>query len=106
MHAFFILIGLLHATVLSVIAFFVLFTASRAKGVLRTIGNVLGAWLFILAALALIGSVAAPMFGGGPMGFRMMGSHGHHWMQPRQPGVGQPPATAPASPPPVAPAKK
>ncbi|MFI4936074.1 MAG: hypothetical protein ACHP7N_15780, partial [Caulobacterales bacterium] len=99
MHPFFFLaglmMGLLHATVLSIIAFFVLFAASRSQGLLKTIGNLLGAWLFILAVLALVGGALMSSFGG-PWGGHMMGHYPHPWMQPGHPVVTQPPA-APAT---------
>ena len=92
MHQMFILGGLLHATALAVVGFFVLFAASRSQGLLRTVGNVLGVWLFVLAVLAIVlGLVIGPRFGGGPMGFRMMmGGHRSPWMQPGQPAVSAP----------------
>ena len=60
MHPFLIVGGLLHATALAVVGFFVLFAASKAGGVVRTIGNVLGVWLFVIAALATLGPRDSP----------------------------------------------
>ena len=91
MHAFFILGGLLHATVLAIIGFFVLFTASKAQGLVRQIGNLLGAWLYILAVLAIIASVAFAAAGPG-----FMRSH-HAWMYSGALGAGPPPAAPPAN---------
>ena len=73
MHGFFILGGLMHATVLAVIAFFVLFAASRSTGLLKTIGNVLGAWLFIAAAGGLVCAVVFGFSGASHPGYGMMG---------------------------------
>ena len=101
MQSFFWIGAILHATAVAVIGFFVLFAAGKADGLLRTIGNVLGIWLFILAILALVGGATAPMFGGRPFGFPMMDQmhHGwmHQWQYPGQngpaPGQKNPPAT-------------
>ena len=96
MHHVFILAGLLHATVLAVIGFFVLFAASRSDGLLKLVGNVLGIWLFVVAVLAIVGGVlGGPLHGGGPMGWRMMGGHRPPWMQSGQPAAA--PAVAPSS---------
>lgn len=78
MAVFFIVAGLLHATVLAVIGFFVLFAASKAEGLVKRIGNILGAWLYILAALALIGWIAVGATGGGAFSRHMMAYH-HQW---------------------------
>ena len=71
MHLFFVGAGLLHATALAVLGFFVLFAASRSAGLLKRFGYVLGWWLFILAVLALVAGVLL-----GPM----MAAHHHGWM--------------------------
>ena len=117
MHAFFILGGLLHATALAVAAFFVMFAASRSVGWLKTIGNVLGVWLFVVAALVLIGSIVAASFGGGQqgygqpgygmMGYGMMGYRDAPWMQWRQPlNAQQPEPQPPQSAQPAVPSNK
>jgi hypothetical protein len=91
MHSMFIFGALLHATALAVIGFFVLFAADRAAGRVQTIGKLLGLWLFILAALALVGAVLAlgtgrvPGGGSGWMGDHhrgMMGSYPQGWTPP------------------------
>jgi len=91
MHAFWILGGLLHATAVLIIGFFVLFAASKSQGLLKLIGNLLGVWLFILAVLAVI----APVLMGGP-GAGVMGPH-HPWMHGGWGPGGSPPAAAPAN---------
>jgi hypothetical protein len=88
MHLFFLLGGLLHATALAVIGFFVLFAASKSTGALKRIGDALGVWLFILAVLALLGGAFF-----GPM---MMGHHGFHGGMMGRDGWGPPPAAAQA----------
>ena len=97
MHSLFIFGVLLHATVLSVIGFFVLFAADRATGRTQSIGKLLGGWLFLLAALALIGGGFAlgtgRVPGRGWMGGyhqQMMGSYPQRGMM-----YGPPVATAP-----------
>jgi hypothetical protein len=54
MHLFMIAGGLLHATALAVLAFFVWFVATKATGWLRLAGKVLGAWLAFLAVVGLV----------------------------------------------------
>jgi hypothetical protein len=105
MHPFFILGSLFHATVLATIGFFVLFAADRSGGLVKTIGRALGAWLFILAALAIICAIVAPGIGIGPWGSgwmssrhaRMMGSYPSGWMQSGPVIVTPPPQAAPAN---------
>jgi len=106
MHPFLILGALLHATAFAVIGFFVLFAASRSQGLLKAIGNILGAWLFILAVIAVICAGLATRFGGGPLGYRMMGDYRHPWMQPGRPFGDQPSPAAPGSASPAASANK
>ena len=84
-----LLFGLAHATIIAIIGFFVLFAASKASGLVKLIGNVLGIWLFVLTALAI---VAAVLWGG--HGHVTMG-YGHGWMTPS--GAASPAAPAPAS---------
>lgn len=84
MHPFFIFGALLHATACAVVGFFILFAATRTAGLLKTVGNILGIWLFILAVIALVGGILAHGMG-----------HHHGWgMQPATNAV-----TAPAAPP-------
>ena len=49
------------ATLLAVLAFFVLDTASRAQGRLRLFGKALGIWLIALIAAAFLVLVIAPL---------------------------------------------
>ena len=106
MHSFFIFGAVLHATALAVIAFFVFFASAKSEGRLASFGNLLGAWLLILALIALVfGAVMVAnggrMFGGYGYGYHMMGGGGPGWgwMHNGQPGwmngTGQPPATKP-----------
>jgi hypothetical protein len=89
----------LHTTVLAIVGYLLLFSASKAEGVVALIGRVLGIWVFLLAILSVVAFVTAPMFGGKPFGIEM--GHGpggmHPWgpppgMQPPPPPPGMPPA--------------
>lgn len=93
MHPFLIFGALLHATACAVVGFFVLFAATRTAGLLKTLGNILGAWLFILAIVALVGGILAPRMG-----------HHRAWGM-GQSADGQPPAAAPQDGQPTAPAQ-
>ena len=103
MHSLLIFGALLHATALAVIGFFVLFAAERSTGRVQTIGKLLGAWLFILAALALIGSafaIGSGRFpGGGWMGHHreMMGGYPRGWTPPGAPVTAPAPEVVPAN---------
>ena len=94
MHPFFLIGAVLHATAIAVIAFFILFAASRTEGMVRTLGNVLGAWVLILAVLAIAAAVAGPM-----LGLHMMDRMHPGCMQPWQ-HSGPPVAGAPQNAPP------
>ena len=54
MHPFMLVGGLLHATAVLVIAFFVWFAAARATGPLRLLGIVLGWWLVVVAVVGIV----------------------------------------------------
>jgi len=75
MHPFFPIGAIIHATLIAVIAFFILFAAGKAAGFTRTLGTLLGYWVLIIAVVALVGGVMAHMNGGKPP-FGMMGHHG------------------------------
>jgi len=75
----------LHATVAAVIGFFVLFAASKASGIVRLVGTVLGWWLWIIAVLSIVCVFVCP---DGKMGDRMSS-----WMHPA---ATMAPAAAPA----------
>jgi len=67
----FLMHALLSLTVAAVLAFFVLFAAEKAGGLLRTFGRVLGVWLLVLAVLGAAGAAMAPMMGGRYFGWEM-----------------------------------
>ncbi len=93
MHPFFFIGAIHHAVLLAVLAFFVLFAASKADGFVKLLGNVLGYLLLICIVLWIVAIIVGPMLGIHPFG--MMGFHdmhpgmGPHWthppMQPMQP---------------------
>ena len=71
-----------HIIAILVVAFFVFFAASKAEGLVRIFGQVLGILLIILAALLVVALFVPGMtgFGGGYMHQRMMGtSWMHRW---------------------------
>ena len=74
MHPMIIAGVLVHVLALAVVAFFVLFAAQRAKGLVKSVGNVLGVVMLVVSLLAIVGAATAPMFGGKPFGL----GHGAH----------------------------
>ena len=87
----------MHVTLLLIVAYFLLFSASKAEGLVKLLGTILGVWLMVVAAFVIIGWVTMPMFGGRPFGMDMHAMHGNgnwmhrDWQQPA-------PATTPAKP--------
>jgi hypothetical protein len=72
-----ILVGvILHVTVLAIIGYFLLFSASKAQGIVALIGRLLGLWVFLLAILSVLAVLGAPMFAGTPFGTELMRAHG------------------------------
>ena len=100
------LVGIvLHVTVLAIVGYLLLWTASKAQGVVAFIGWLLGLWVFVLAILSVVAVMSAPMFGGRPFGMEMMRDHGgwmHDWNRgdesSRGPGQPSSPNSAPAKP--------
>ena len=110
-----VLHAVLHFTVLAIVGYFLLYTASKADGIVALIGRLLGLWVFILAILSIVAGVA--MHGG--KGWEGMHGHGMGWMHrwdhdgapdqtvtPPPAAPATPPATAPTSPATPAPVKK
>jgi hypothetical protein len=93
--------AILHATLIAVIGYALLFSATRTAGIVALIGRLLGIWLFILAILLVVGAATAPMFGGKPFGLDMHHGPGmHRWGPP--PGMQPPPPPPGEQPPPPA----
>jgi len=68
-----------HTLIVAVIAFFVLFAASKADGFVRLLGTVLGWIILIVAVLSLLAGIYHLATGKGPM-------MGDHWMMRMQTG--------------------
>jgi hypothetical protein len=83
-----------HTLIVAVLAFFVLFAASKSDGFVRLLGNVLGWILLIAAVLGLVVGIFHVMTGKGPLmegGSRWM----MHWEHGTPPPGAPPPAAAP-----------
>jgi hypothetical protein len=96
---------ILHATIALIIAFFVLFAASKAEGLVKLLGTVLGLWVLVVTIVMIAGAVTAPMFGGKPFGIDMHAMH-DRWMhhdgdRDGGPGMMPPPGGAPMQPAPM-----
>ena len=104
---FWIIGAILHATAFAVLGFFVLFAASKVEGWLSALGRIIGAWLYLLAVLAIACAIMMPITGGRLFGMAMPGHMGPMWMLHWQHGCPQmAPGVAPATPAkPVPPAK-
>lgn len=73
MHPMMIVGVVLHVTLFAVLAFFVLFAAQKAQGLVKLLGNIVGVWLLLLAILIVVAGATAPVFGGRPFGMPMGG---------------------------------
>ncbi len=74
MHPFLLIGAVLHATGAAIVVFFIWFAASKASGLLKTFGVLLGWWLVLLAIVAL-GMAASGH--GGRRGWMMMHEGDH-----------------------------
>jgi len=95
-HMEFVAMHIVHATFIAVVGFFVLFAASKASGIVRLVGTILGWWLWILAVLAIVAGLMGHGDGKDFPGW----AHMHGWMKSEQ----SAPAAAPANPAPAQPA--
>jgi hypothetical protein len=98
MHMGMLMHAILHATVAGIVGFFVLFAASKAEGIVKFVGTILGWWLWIIAVISIVCVFVCPMMGdkGGAWADRM-----HGWMH----DGGKPEAASPmATPEPAKPA--
>jgi len=77
----FMLVGaVLHATVLGILAFFILFAAEKASGFTALLGRLLGFWVLLLAVLGFVIGIGSAVTGKPMMG--LMGDKPwmhHHW---------------------------
>jgi H+/Cl- antiporter ClcA len=99
MHMEMVVHALLHATVAGVIGFFVLFAASKADGIVKLVGTLLGWWLWIIAVLSIVCVFVCPAMGDKGMGWMhdRLGMHGDA-MAPAKPEAAAPAAPAPKKP--------
>lgn len=86
MHMHMIMGLVLHTTVLAIVGYFILFSASKAQGIVSVIGNILGVWVFVIAVLMAVHAVMSPKPDGQPFGPGMNGPPPgwmmHHWGPP------------------------
>ncbi|MBS0473253.1 MAG: hypothetical protein JSR60_19440 [Proteobacteria bacterium] len=66
----------IHVTVLAIVGYLLLFTASKAEGAVALIGRLLGFWVFLLAILSVVGAIAIHLSGGKLFGMDF--THPHH----------------------------
>jgi uncharacterized membrane protein required for colicin V production len=85
----------LHVTLLLIVAFFILFAASRADGLLKLFGSVLGVWVVIVAVLHIVAFCMPGMMGMKGVHDGMHGQWMHHWGS-EAPTAAPAPAVAPA----------
>lgn len=77
--------GLIPATILVIVGYFVLIAAARAEGALERFGRYLAIWTFVLAGLLAVGGLLAPTLGmQGPMGGMMSGGIAQHMQRMEQ----------------------
>jgi hypothetical protein len=85
----------LHVTLLLIVAFFILFAASRADGLLKLFGGVLGIWVVLIAILHVVAFCMPGMMGMKGVHDGMHGQWMHHWGS-EAPTAAPAPAVAPA----------
>lgn len=61
------LISLIPATVLTAIGYIVLVASTRAEGGLRQFGKILAVWIFVIAAIPLLGGAYVTASGACPL---------------------------------------
>lgn len=82
--------SLIPATMLVVAGYFVMFASSKAEGGVQTCGKFLSIWIYILAALVILGGAFGPMLGMGRHSDRMgryMQYKEHRQQMQQQPGM-------------------
>ena len=90
----------LHVTVLLIVAFFILFAASKADGIVGLFGKVLGVWVVLVALLHVVGFFMPGMMGMKP-GMMPGGMMHGHWMHHMGSDGAQPAPMTPAMPAPA-----
>jgi hypothetical protein len=102
-HSFYVMGAVLHAFAAAVLAFFILFAASKAEGFVRLLGNLLG-WVLLIGVVAglafgIYGAATGqhpPWLDRGHMGWMMRGSDDEQ--TPSTPGAPATPQTTPPRP--------
>jgi hypothetical protein len=56
-------ISLIPATFWAIVGYFILFSSTRAKGTVQTLGRVLAVWTFIIAGFILLGGAYVTLSG-------------------------------------------
>jgi hypothetical protein len=84
--------GLILLTASAVTAFFVFFTASKATGRLKTFGTVLGFWVLLMGALAIVLATVGAVSGR----HHFRGHRGHYGIERSAPPAVTPESVAPA----------
>jgi len=67
--------SLIPATLVLVVGYFVLFSSTKTQGAVKLFGQVLAAWLFVLAAIFPIAGAYATYAGLPPIGAMMRSMH-------------------------------
>jgi hypothetical protein len=67
--------GLILATLAVVLGYFILFSSTKAQGGVRTFGQILAIWVFILAAVFPVAGAYATYAGLSPIGAMMRSMH-------------------------------
>ena len=104
MHGFFAFGVVHHVLIALILSFFILFAASKADGLVKLFGNILGVLLLLVAVLGIVFAGMHAMHGGDDQQKGWMGMHGgwdHMMLGHAPPGSG----TAPAAPAPASPKK-
>src|SRR5260221_11511516 len=95
MHGFFFMGSLLHTFAAAVLAFFILFAASKSEGFVRLLGNLLGWIVLIIAAAGLALGIYGAATGQHPPWME----RGHHGWMMRGDGDVETPSSPSAQPP-------
>ena len=85
-----------HATVILIVAYFILFAASKASGLVRAIGMLLALWVLVLGALCVASMGTLPTSGKGSPFMEMMRQHMGSWMHKPEQAPQPAPAPSPA----------
>jgi hypothetical protein len=71
----YIFVSLIPATLLVVLGYFVLFSSTKTEGAVRTFGQILAVWIFVLAAVLPVAAAYATYAGLPSIGAMMRSMH-------------------------------